>query len=228
MLTRLWNGLRAWDRNARRAFDGDMTAPGARWRAYLFFHVFDHAFLRWVWTNWDEVGDGVYRSNQPGPRRVKAWAGQGIRSILSLRGASKQAFFALEQEAAAKHGLRFETVRLNARAASPRKEFLALFRFFRDLEGPWVMHCKSGADRAGLASALYVIWSGGNIQDARKHLSWRYLHLDNKNTGICDFILEQYAHAHGATGVDVESWFENSYNREAIQIAYDKKIGRLP
>jgi len=226
MIVRLWNGLRAWDRRARRGFDGDLSSPGARRRAFVFFHIFDHAFLRYFWTNWDVVGPGVYRSNQPGPRRVQSWADRGIKSILTLRGPSSQAFFALERDAAERAGLKLESVRMNARAASRKSEFLKLFEHFRTLEGPWVMHCKSGADRAGLASALHVLWQGGSVEDARKHLSWRYMHLDNKNTGICDFILSQYAQASEATGIDVETWFAEQYDQKAIQLAYDRKVGR--
>lgn len=227
MLVRLWNTLRAWDRDARRSFDGDLSSPGARTRAYLFFHVFDHAFLRWFWTNFDRVGPDVYRGNQPGPKRVKAWADKGIRAILSLRGPSNQAFYALEKEAADNLGIQFEAVRLNARMASPSSEFIALFDHFRTLPKPWVMHCKSGADRAGLASAIYVMWSGGTIEDARAHLSWRYLHLNNKNTGICDYILETYDTARQETGIGIEDWFRTIYDDSEIQAAYDAKIGRI-
>ncbi|WP_147124290.1 tyrosine-protein phosphatase [Shimia ponticola] len=227
MLSRLWNALRTWDRNARRSFDGDLSKPGARWRAYLFFHVFDHAFLRWLWTNFDRVGDGVYRANQPGPRRVRAWANQGIKSILSLRGPSPQAFYALEKEAADELGMTFETVRLNAREASHKNQFLQLFEHFRTLPKPWVMHCKSGADRAGLASAIYVMWAGGTIEEARAHLSWRYMHLNNKNTGICDYILEAYDADRQETGIGIEEWFQTQYNRKALQKSYDAKVGRV-
>ena len=226
MLARFWNALRAWDRQARRSFDGDLSSTSARLRALMFFHVFDHAFLRWLWTNFDQVGEGVYRANQPGPRRVKAWADRGIKSILSLRGESPQAFYALEKDATDKLGLTFEAVRLNAREASHKNQFLALFEHFRTPPKPWVMHCKSGADRAGLASAIYVMWAGGTIEEARAHLSWRYMHLNNKNTGICDYILEAYDTARQETGIEIEEWFRTEYKRKALQTAYNAKIGR--
>ena len=46
----------------------------------------DHGFLRIWWHNLHEVAPGVWRSNQPGPSRVRAAAGMGIRTIINLRG----------------------------------------------------------------------------------------------------------------------------------------------
>lgn len=58
------------------------------------------------------------------------------------------------------------------------------------IDGPFLMHCKSGSDRAGLASALYLLDQGRPVAEARKMMSLRYLHLANSDAGILDVMLE--------------------------------------
>ena len=42
-----------------------------------------------------------------------------------------------------------------------------------------VMHCKSGADRAGLMSALYLILNQDvSVDKAKNQLSLKYLHFE--------------------------------------------------
>ena len=54
-----------------------------------------------------------------------------------------------------------------------------------------VMHCKSGADRAGLMSALYLILNQNvSVDKAKNQLSFKYLHLKHAKTGILDAFLK--------------------------------------
>ena len=55
------------------------------------------------------------------------------------------------------------------------------------------MHCKSGADRAGLMSALYLILNQNvPVAKAKNQLSFKYLHLKHAKTGILDAFFENY------------------------------------
>ena len=55
------------------------------------------------------------------------------------------------------------------------------------------MHCKSGADRAGLMSALYLILNQNEpVDKAKNQLSFKYLHLKHAKTGILDAFFENY------------------------------------
>ena len=66
-------------------------------------------------------------------------------------------------------GLKLVNCTLHARYAAPREDILAVIRAFREIEKPFVMHCKSGADRAGFASALYLhVIEGQPLAEARR------------------------------------------------------------
>ena len=55
------------------------------------------------------------------------------------------------------------------------------------------MHCKSGADRAGLMSALYLILNqNAPVDKAKNQLSFKYLHLKYAKTGLLDAFFENY------------------------------------
>ena len=56
------------------------------------------------------------------------------------------------------------------------------------------LHCKSGADRAGLVSAMYLIAEKKQtVSEAKKQLSFKYLHLDFTKTGILDYIFDVFS-----------------------------------
>ena len=84
------------------------------------------------------------------------------------------------------------------------------------------MHCKSGADRAGLASALYLIHSEGkSVAEAQTMLSFKYLHVNDRKTGIMGHTLRAYGRAQALTGVSLRDWFLREYDQEAEQAAFD-------
>ena len=117
----------------------------------LWAEVADAAVLRRWWTNFAPVAPGVYRSNHPNHARLDRYKAMGIDTVLSLRGGPDQVPQRMEVESCATLGLRLEHVSLAARRPSPRRQYMALFDMFDRLPRPFVMHCKSGADRAGIA-----------------------------------------------------------------------------
>lgn len=187
------------------------TPLGRAW-ALACYNLFDHGFLRVWWTNLVEIAPGVWRSNQPGPRRMARYAAMGISHILVLRGAADKAHYHLELEAAEAHGITLHIHHLAARKALNPQRFLALFESFRAMETPWLMHCKSGADRAGLAAALYLLWIGRPLAEARAQLSWRYFHLKSTETGVLDVMLDHYEEALKAGPIGIEDWIATGYD----------------
>lgn len=191
------------------------TRLGRVW-AYVCYNLFDHGFLRIWWTNLEEIAPGVWRSNQPGPQRMAQYARMGIKSVLILRGSGEKAHFQLEQEAAARHSIKLHVLGIHARKADRAGALLALLRTFEEIEGPWLMHCKSGADRAGLASALYLLSIGRPLSEARKQLSWRYVHLKSTLTGVLDVLLDQYEETLEEEPMDIKTWLETRYDRARL------------
>ena len=213
-----------WERRLRASYNTDLSTPENRRRAHIYNLWFDHAILRTVWTNFFEVAPGVYRSNQPTHRRFEKLKARGIRSVLNLRGAGGAAHYLVEEESCARLGLILVNVTLHARFAAPREDILILLEAFRSIEKPFVMHCKSGADRAGFASAIWLlVMEGRSVAEARRMLSFRYIHIRRSKTGVLDHILDVYEARQAETGIGFEDWVRTEYDNAAIQAAFEVK-----
>ena len=221
-MSRRPGAVRRWQRRWKDGWiAAGLDAPGGRRNATLDMLVFDHGLLRNLWPNEHRVADGVWRSNQPDPRRIRRLAGQGVRAILNLRGATEYGSYLLEREACAAAGIELVDFKFSSRTLPTRAEILALDDLFGRLPRPFLMHCKSGADRAGFAAALYLLLRGGvTLEEAQAQLSWRYLHLRSGSTGILHFLLEAYATDAARAPLSFRDWVETRYDPEALTAAY--------
>lgn len=211
-----------WERRLRASYNTDLSTPESRRRAHIYNLWFDHAILRTLWTNQFPVAPGVWRSNQPTHARLVRLKAMGVRSILNLRGAAGAAHYLTEAESCRRLGLTLVDCTLQARDAAPRANIEALIRAFREIERPFVMHCKSGADRAGFAAAIYLmVIEGRPLPEARPMLAVKYIHLKWTRTGVLDFILDRYEAHHAETGIGFEEWIATEYDHAALQTAYD-------
>ncbi|MEM8554244.1 MAG: tyrosine-protein phosphatase [Pseudomonadota bacterium] len=218
--------FRKFERTLTEKLGRDISTPQARRRAMWHFNLIDHAFLRTFWWNLEEIAPDVWRSNQPSPKRVAHYHSMGIRSIINLRGSSYQSPYLLEQDACATHGIAMHDVEMSARKLVARAVLQKLLATMRSVERPFLMHCKSGSDRAGFASVLYLaILEGRPLAEARKHLHWKYLHLSTTDTGILDFVLDTYEAETQDSGMDLETWINTCYDPEAITAAWKAKRG---
>ena len=219
-----------WDdmeRRARKSFGRDHSTALGRLAGRIHTHLFDHAFLRTFWTNFDEVAPGVFRSNQPSHRRWGRYARRGIRSVLNLRGDNDQPVQMFARERTEALGLQRYDVRLSARSAPPRDRLLEVFDIFDRIEKPFVMHCKSGSDRTGLVAALWLLdQEGVDLATARRELSMRYLHRKDTRTGVLDAVLDAYEADTGGPPHPVRDWVRDSYDPQAVQAAFDAKLAR--
>jgi len=155
----------------------------------------DHAVFRLLWSNLATVIPGrVYRCNHPTPARLRRMARRlGIRTLINLRGKTQSGSDALSREAARALGLSFHDMAFESRGAPQRDRILRLHNIYRSMAIPAIMHCKSGADRAGLAAGLMILFEGGSAADALRQLALRFGHIRQAKTGILDafFLLYQ-------------------------------------
>jgi hypothetical protein len=113
----------------------------------------------WFQGNLGVVDAGlVFRSAQP-TSRLPAWIRDyHLRSILNLRGGNlTDWWYEAEVRATRDHGLSFYDLPLSATRRPRRHELLRLIDTLKTCPYPLLIHCKSGADRTGLASAVYLM-----------------------------------------------------------------------
>lgn len=228
MIRRIYKSLEQKERDLRKSFGQDISDPNERRRSWRHYLWLDHGILRTFWHNFEEVAEGVYRSNHPDHKRFKAYADMGIKAVLNLRGEAQQPHYLFEVESCAKLGLDLITVHMSARQAPERKKLRQLLRVFKTIERPFLIHCKSGADRTGLVAALYLmVHEGQSVEEARKQLSFRYLHIRRSSTGILDHFLDVYAARNAQSPISIEDWIRHEYRREKLIKSFAAKQAAL-
>jgi protein tyrosine/serine phosphatase len=200
--------------------------PLTRWRrllAWLHMLFVDHAMFRFFFNTRSRVADDCYRSSHPMPYQLRAAARAGVRSVLSLRGNEQHiGSNVLERETCRELGLVLANQPIGSRDPPERAQLLRIKQLFDELPRPLLLHCKSGADRAGLVSALYLLLEKGQTpESAMRQLSfWRYGHVRQAKTGVLDHFFETYCDYYRAHGTGFMDWVEHCYDREAVRASF--------
>ena len=188
----------------------DLSTPGGRIRAYLDYLWKDHAYLRLGFSNAHWISDELVRANQPWPFQLAAWKARGIRTVVNLRGGFDASFHALEKDACQRLGLAMVDFTITSREVPSRARVLGAKALFETIEYPAMMHCKSGADRAGIMSVLYMHFrQGKTIAQAMDQLHLRYLHIRQGKTGVLDYTFERYLSEGEPAGMSFLEWVES-------------------
>jgi protein tyrosine/serine phosphatase len=167
----------------------------------------------------------LYRSNHPTPGNLAAFKRKvGLNALINLRGQAKNGSDALSRDAARRLGLEFYDMALESRGAPHRDRILRLAEILANMRGPALMHCKSGADRAGLGAALFVMIQGGTTAEALKQLSWRYGHIRQSKTGILDAFFYMYRREAEGRKPFLD-WVREDYQEDRLRAAF--KAGAL-
>ena len=221
LLTKLDN----FERSVRTSFGRDISTRSGRFWAYVHFHLMDHAFLRVLWNNFHQVSDEVYRANQPTPSHLRSYKDRGIKAVLNLRGFTQQSYALFEEDSCKKLGLDLISVPFSGSSAPQPEKLLEIIDIMEKIPKPFVLHCKSGADRAGLVSAMYLIVQKKlSVAEAKKQLSFKYLHLDFTKTGILDYILDVFAQRLKIENIDFLDWVKREYNAEILNSSFKSRI----
>jgi protein tyrosine/serine phosphatase len=131
--------------------------------------------------NFATVVEGeAYRSNQPTAAKLAEYQqALGIKSVLNLRGAAPGADWYEEERAAAEElGLHLIDFSMSSQTELPMDRAEVLLSLMMNAPKPILIHCRSGANRTGLASVMYLaLVSGVDEHEAEAQLSLRFGHF---------------------------------------------------
>jgi protein tyrosine/serine phosphatase len=196
--------------SAEPAPEFDLTSRLGRFRTYADYLWNDHAYLRLGFSNAHRISDELVRANQPWPHQLARWKARGIRTIINLRGDFHRSFYALERDACRRLGLELVNFPMGSREVPSRERVLGAQRLFATIAYPALVHCKSGADRAGIMSLLYMHFrKGKTIREAMDQLHLRYLHVRQGKTGVLDYMFERYLAEGEPAGLSFVEWVKS-------------------
>jgi protein tyrosine/serine phosphatase len=199
-----------WDRPIASRLD--------RVRAWTNMLLVDHGIFRLAYLNTHRVTPRLWRSAQPAPTDIAWFARQGVKTIVNLRGGREHGAWPLQREACERHGIDLVEFVLRSRGAPDRETILSAGDFFESLREPALVHCKSGADRAGFFSALYLlIHEKRPLDEAVRQLSLRYGHFRFAKTGILDAFFEAYRQEGAAKGIAFLDWVATIYDPDRLE-----------
>jgi len=216
----------------RKHVAADLTTREGRARARREMVWQDHGFLRAIYQNLHEFGPGMWRSNQPSPAKVLKYARElGLKTILNLRGESTKGYYLLEKEACEKAGIALIDFQVFSRDTPTREAIFAARDLFDSIEYPALIHCKSGADRAGLMAVLYkLLKEKVPFREATEQLSLKYLHIKHGKTGMLDAFFQAYADFNAgrpeAAWKPFLDWVGEDYDRLKVKEDFLRDFGK--
>jgi hypothetical protein len=163
----------------------------------------------------------VVRSAQP-TTALSRWARDfQLRSILNLRGGSPADWwYEAEVHRALENRISYYDLPLSATRRPTRRQLLTLIDLLQQCPYPLLIHCKSGADRTGLASALYLMVRRDEPPErARSAFSIGYGHIPLFGTEQLHAPLLEYAawlkrNQLTHTAFRFRAWVKNDYQAD--------------
>lgn len=190
-----------------------------RFKAHLQAWLIDHEILRAVYRNFYRLSPKAFRSNHPSPTFIKKLHHKyGVKTIISLRRADKSGQYLLEKEACERYGITLINHPMSSRSLPDADDILEAKRILETAEYPILIHCKSGADRAGLMSVFYELFIEHKpMEEALKQLSMKYGHFRWADTGKLDFFFDSYL-AYRAEHPETEflDWLQHHYDKPTL------------
>ena len=102
-----------------------------------------------------------------------------------------------------------------------KEQVLRAKEMFETIQYPALMHCKSGADRAGVMAVLYKHFQMGMpISEAVEQLSLKYLHVRQGKTGMIDFFFATYLEETKESGKPFLEWVIEDYDQARVKAAF--------
>ena len=194
--------------------------------AHLEAWLIDHEILRVFYRNFFKLSDQAFRSNHPSPRFIrKLHKKYGLKTIISMRAADKTGQYQLEKEACEQLGIQLINHKMSSSSFPDAEDVLEAKKILQTAKTPLLIHCKSGADRAGLMSVFYKHFVEGEpIREAVKQLSMKYGHFRWAETGKLDVFFDEFLKFEKAhPEVTFEEWVKHHYDKQALNQQFHAK-----
>jgi len=176
------------------------------WRAYDIL----------IGSNFDVIVPGeAYRSAQLSSSQLQEKISiHGLRSVINLRGPHPgRAWYDDEVNACRQAGVSHFDIALSADRLPPPQALVQLIKVLRTAPEPLLVHCKQGADRTGLATAIWLILNRdvAPSQAAAKGLTLWHGHMPVGPTTAMDHFFDLYQNSMHSGGF--ARWAETDYPR---------------
>jgi undecaprenyl-diphosphatase len=137
----------------------------------------------------------AYRSAQLDRDELQHYIRQfNIKSIINLRGKrTGHTWYREELDTCRQFGCRHYDLSIPADQSPSPGQIKALLRLFESAPRPVLFHCRAGADRTGLAAALWELTVDGKPKAlARRQLSLRFGHFPIGPTSVLDEFFKKW------------------------------------
>jgi protein tyrosine/serine phosphatase len=151
-----------------------------------------------LYGNFHKVDNGVYRSAQLFSFNMPYYLEKyHIKSMLNLRGPSDAKWYHDEIDICQEHHVKHYDYGIGDREVSSEKQMDEIIRLIKQAPKPLLIHCKAGADRTSLSSALYL-YAIKNDRDASRAISIIYGHFPwfGSRTKAMDKSFKNYVKSH--------------------------------
>ncbi len=141
--------------------------------------------------NFYEIAPGVYRSHQLYEFNLpKFYEKYHFKTILNLRGKKNTKWYWYEEKFCKEHNITLINFKISDKKVQSVETMQKLIAIIKNSKKPILIHCKAGADRTGLVSALYLY--SINDKNASKMLSFKYGHLPFWKTKAMDLSFKKF------------------------------------
>lgn len=164
--------------------------------AQIYAMTVEHNFTNAIRRNFHRIDEHAFRSSQPTTYQLRSIIKKhGIKTVLNLRGYERNSpLQALEERVCEEMGVKLVYIEAYSRKIPEVKTLEKFKEVFGSIEYPVLIHCKSGADRAGLGSMLYLHYHKGvSLEHTNQLKLWPYGHIKHARTGLIDLFVELYA-----------------------------------
>jgi undecaprenyl-diphosphatase len=127
----------------------------------------------------------VYRSAQLSPQKLEGLVKQyHIKTVINLEGQSDNPWFLKEKQTLDDNHVQLYNIGLPAKGLPPVQRFKRLIQVLLTAPMPILIHCKNGADRTGLASAIaLILYQQADLSTAKQQIAWWYGAVSPSSTG---------------------------------------------